>query len=113
MIKLSGILLVIAASVLLSGCLIVNPPPNPPPAAPAPSPTASPVPQEDTRSIGQLRTENNDLRGKLAKAEKDRKAWESAVDYRKSQLKAVERDRDRVKKERDEAKKAAKKADKD
>jgi hypothetical protein len=109
--KVSGIFLVIAASVLLSGCLIVNE--QPPAQAPAPSPTASPAPQEDTRSIAQLRAENGDLRGKLAKEEKDRKAWESAVDYRKSQLKAVERDRDRVKKERDEAKKAAKKADKD
>jgi hypothetical protein len=106
--KLSGIVLFIAASVLLSGCLTVKEE-TPPPAAP----TASPAPQEDTRSVGQLRAENNDLRGKLAKAEKDRKAWESAVDYRKSQLKALERDRDRVKKERDDAKKAAKRADKD
>ena len=106
--KVSGILLVIAASALLSGCLTVKEE-TPPPAAPA----ASGAPQEDTRSIGQLRAENSDLRGKLAKAEKDRKAWESAVDYRKGQLKAVERDRDRVKKEREEAKKAAKRADKD
>lgn len=106
--KLSEIILVIAASVLLNGCLTVKEE-NPPPAAP----TASGAPQEDTRSIAQLRAENGDLRGKLAKAEKDRKAWETAVDYRKSQLKSLEREQDRVKKERDQYKKAAKKAEKD
>ena len=113
--KLRGIILVIASSALLNGCLIVNTPPNPPPPATAPPSTASPAPapQEDPRSIAQLRMENGELRGKLARAEKDRNAWESAVDHRKRQVKELERDRDRVKKERDAAKKAAKKADKD
>jgi hypothetical protein len=107
--KYIRIILVIGASVFLNGCLVVNEQKSPPPA----SPTGLAAPQEDTRSITQLRAENSELRGRLAKAEKDLHDWRAAVDGRKRQLKELERDSDRVKKERDAAKKAAKKADKD
>ena len=107
--KWSRIILIIGVSVLLNGCLVVNEQKSPPPATPA----ASAAPQEDTRSVAQLRAENSDLRGKLAKAEKDLHDWRAAVDGRKRQLKELERDSDRVKKERDAAKKAAKKKDRD
>ncbi len=107
--KWNRIILAIGASVLLNGCASFTLKQSPP----EPSPAASAAPQDDPRSVPQLRTENGDLRGKLAQAEKDLRGWRAAVDDRKSQLKGLERDCDRVKKERDEAKKAAKNKDKD
>jgi septal ring factor EnvC (AmiA/AmiB activator) len=99
------LVLVVAASALMGGCLIVNEHHEPPPPAPAATPTPPP---EDPRSIGQLQRENQELRTKLAKAEKDHEAWKNAVENQKRQLKAAERERDRVKDERDLYKKRAK-----
>jgi hypothetical protein len=98
------------ASAFLNGCLTVNAHQEPPPPAPAAAPA---TPQEDPRSIPQLREENRDLRARLAKPEKDHQAWRTAVESRKRQLKDAERERDLVKKERDESKKRLKKSNKD
>ncbi len=99
---------------LLGGCAIINvssPPPSPPPSTPPAATT--PTPQTDTRSIPQLRQENQDLRVRLAKAERDHNLWLAAIDRRKSDLKAIERDCDRAKDDMKHYKKLAEKKDKD
>ena len=98
------------ASAFMNGCLIVNEHHAPP----APAPAATPAtPQEDPRSIPQLLQENRELRAKLTKPEKDHQTWLGAVDSQKRRLKDAERERERVKDERDFYKKRLKKADKD
>lgn len=85
-------------AMLAGGCLIVEhhePPPPPPPDR------AATPPPEDPRSASQIAAENRDLRVRLDKAESDRQQWVRAVDAQKRKHKEAERERDRMKDQRD------------
>ena len=66
---------------------------------------------QDNRPATQIYQENQRLRTQLAKLDQDNDGWQRAVEGRKDELKAAERNRDQIKKERDRYKKAMGKDD--
>lgn len=68
---------------------------------------AEPTVATDTRTNEQLAAENARLRQQMATQENYNTGWKTAIDTRENDKRTLQRQRDDLKKERDQAKKAA------
>jgi len=113
--KIMALLCVLAAGLLLAGCVDVKADASGLGRRDGTKYTSEPPPDpaSDPRSSGHLQRENAQLRERLATLEKDHEGWQCAIDRQKDGIHDLKRQRDDLKKERDRYKKALKQKEDD